>query len=86
MRPSFVGPRLEKSAMWPALSALPSSSPQKIPPSGRRLSEAPTVIAFLAVPGDATLPQPSLPPPPTSSPELPAATTSTIGWLPDTPG
>ena len=56
MRPSCVGPRLEKLMMSLALSAPPFETPQPSVPEPRTLSEAPTVITFLAVPGAVMLP------------------------------
>ena len=56
MRPSCVGPRPEKLMMSLALSAPPFDTPQPSVPEPRTLSEAPTVITFLAVPGAVMLP------------------------------
>ncbi len=79
MRPSSVGPRAEKSSTSRALLAPVSGTPQpSVAPIGRTFSDAPTAIAFLAVPGELVV----LPP----GPEFPAETTSVNGWLPATPG
>ena len=55
-RPSCVGPRPEKLMMSPVLSAPPFVTPQPSVPEPRTLSAAPTVITFLAVPGEVMLP------------------------------
>src|SRR5882724_9939590 len=72
-RPSLHGPRLEKSAMSLALSALesgvlqPSLPSTSLPPfqvaCDCTFSAAPTVIIFFAVPGEPTVcaPEPALP-------------------------
>ena len=54
IRRSSVGPRLEKSRMSRALLDAASLT-QPSPPVARTFSEAPTVITFLAVPGDVML-------------------------------
>jgi hypothetical protein len=52
VRPSSVGPRLEKLMTSRALSDPESGTPQpSLPPIGRTLSDAPTVMTFLPVPG-----------------------------------
>jgi hypothetical protein len=56
MRPSCVGPRLEKLMMSLALLAPAFVTPQPSVPEPRTLSAAPTVITFLAVPGELMLP------------------------------
>ena len=56
MRPSCVGPRPEKLMMSLALSAPAFVTPQPSVPESRTLSAAPTVITFLAVPGEVMLP------------------------------
>src|SRR3954451_7574213 len=79
MRPSSVGPRLEKSMTSRALLAPVSGTPQpSVAPIARTFSDAPTVITFFAVAGDEIVLAPA--------PAFPAATTSTKPWFPDTPG
>jgi hypothetical protein len=78
-RPSAVGPRLEKSITSRASLAPESGTPQpSLPPIDRTFSDAPTAMTFFALPGDPTVPA--------TGPALPAAKTSTICWLPPTPG
>src|SRR6185312_13955645 len=90
MRPSWQGPRLEAQAMSSALWVLASDSPQAssplvlLPPlildNERTFSDAPTVITFLAEPGE------SIPCEPfgVHGPALPAANTNDISWFPAT--
>src|SRR6185312_8518267 len=91
MRPSLHGPRLEEQLISSALFASVSPSPQAsnpfvvLPPlsleSERTLAEAPTVMTFLAEPGE------SMPREPLGvhGPALPAANAKIISWLPSTP-
>src|SRR6218665_1250669 len=75
LRPSAVGPRLEKLMMSLRLSAPVSAMAQlSAPPKAWTFSEAPTVMTFLAVPG--------LPTEFADGPLLPAAKAMTISWLP----
>src|SRR5262245_35822987 len=77
LRPSAQGPRAEVFLRSLALSASLSSTRQaSAPPNGWTLFAAPTVMTFLAVPGEPTVLAPG--------PPLPTEKTMTISWLPAT--
>ena len=85
-RPSLQGPRLENPTMSLALLASSSAVSQPSVPSVAAplfvmacewtFSAAPTVMTFLAVPGEPTVPA--------AEPALPAANTIVMPWLPAT--
>ena len=62
------------SASFASASLTPQAS---VPASERMFSEAPTVMTFLAVPGESIERLPS------AVPSFPAAKTWTISWLPE---